>query len=440
MRLTRGFQKHPAGSVLVEYGETKVLCAASVTEGVPRWRKGSGLGWVTAEYAMLPSATHTRSDRESVKGRVGGRTHEISRLIGRALRASIDLAALGENTIALDCDVLQADGGTRTAAVTGAYVALADAVTWLGARGRLTDPKPLSCQVAAVSVGVVDGRVRLDLPYEEDSRAEVDANVVATDTGTLIEVQSTGEGATFSRRTLDAMLDVALRGIAELVAAQTAALAAPHPALTAGRPAGMTGLLVATRNPGKLAELRRMLDAAEVAGIRVLGLADVPEFPEEPETGATFAENALAKARDAAKATGLASVADDSGLAVDALNGMPGVLSARWSGRHGDDRANLELVLGQLGDVPDDRRGAAFVCAAALVVPDGGEVVVHGEWPGYLARAPRGTNGFGYDPIFVPDGEERTSAELAPEEKDALSHRGRAMRALLPHLRELAGG
>ena len=154
----------------------------------------------------------------------------------------------------------------------------------------------------------------------------------------------------------------------------------------------MTDLLLATRNPGKLVELRRMLDAAEVAGIRVLGLADVPEFPEEPETGATFAENALAKARDAAKATGLASVADDSGLAVDALNGMPGVLSARWSGRHGDDRANLELVLGQLADVSDDRRGAAFVCAAALVVPGGEEIVVHGEWTGYLGRAPRGTS------------------------------------------------
>jgi ribonuclease PH len=227
--ITRGFQKHPAGSVLIEFGDTKVLCAASVADGVPRWRKGSGLGWLTAEYAMLPSATNTRSDRESVKGRVGGRTHEISRLIGRSLRACIDLAALGENTIALDCDVLQADGGTRTAAITGAYVALADAVTWLGAHGRLADPKPLSCRVAAISVGVVDGRVRLDLPYEEDSRAEVDTNVVATDTGTLIEVQGTGEGATFTRRTLDAMLDTALSGIRTLSELQAAALADPYP-------------------------------------------------------------------------------------------------------------------------------------------------------------------------------------------------------------------
>jgi XTP/dITP diphosphohydrolase len=193
-------------------------------------------------------------------------------------------------------------------------------------------------------------------------------------------------------------------------------------------------VLLATRNAGKLVELRRMLADGPV---EVLGLADVPDFPEAPETGATFAENALAKARDAAAATGLPSVADDSGLAVDALNGMPGVLSARWSGRHGDDVANLELLLGQLGDVPDERRGAAFVCAAALVVPGGPETVVHGEWRGRIVHAPRGTNGFGYDPIFAPDGEERTSAELSAEEKDAASHRGRAMRALLPHLHAL---
>jgi ribonuclease PH len=232
--ITRGFQKYPAGSVLVAFGDTKVLCAASVAEGVPRWRRGSGLGWLTAEYAMLPSATNTRGDRESVKGRVGGRTHEISRLVGRSLRACIDLKALGENTIAIDCDVLQADGGTRTAAITGAYVALADAVTWLGARGRLSDPHPLSCQVAAVSVGVVDGRVRLDLPYEEDARAEVDTNVVATDTGTLVEVQGTGEGATFSRRTLDAMLDSALAGIERIARIQAEALALPYPGVLPG--------------------------------------------------------------------------------------------------------------------------------------------------------------------------------------------------------------
>jgi XTP/dITP diphosphohydrolase len=202
-------------------------------------------------------------------------------------------------------------------------------------------------------------------------------------------------------------------------------------------------VLLATRNPGKLTELRRLLDAAQLGEIRVLGLAEVPEFPEAPETGATFAENALAKARDAVAATGLPAVADDSGLAVDALNAMPGVLSARWSGHRGVhqevDRANLALVLTQLENVPDDRRGARFVCAAALVVPGGDETVVHGEWRGRLIRSPRGTNGFGYDPVFVPEGEQRTSAELSPQEKDAVSHRGRALRALLPHLTALAG-
>lgn len=227
--ITRGFQMWPAGSVLVEFGNTRVLCAASVNEGVPRWRTGSGLGWVTAEYAMLPSATNTRGDRESVKGRLSGRTHEISRLIGRSLRACIDLAALGENTIVIDCDVIQADGGTRTAAITGAYVALADAVTWLAAADRLADPQPIASGVCAISVGVVDGRVRLDLPYEEDSRAEVDFNVVATDTGTLIEVQGTAEGATFTRSTMDTMLDMALDGCARLSSLQATALEAPYP-------------------------------------------------------------------------------------------------------------------------------------------------------------------------------------------------------------------
>jgi XTP/dITP diphosphohydrolase len=198
----------------------------------------------------------------------------------------------------------------------------------------------------------------------------------------------------------------------------------------------VTRLLVASRNAKKLAELRRILAGA---GIEVVGLSDVPEFPEAPETGATFEENALAKARDAVAATGLPTVADDSGIAVDALNGMPGVLSARWAGGAKDDAANLALVLEQVADVPDERLTAAFVCVAALVRPDGTHEVVRGEWPGALVRKPRGTNGFGYDPIFVPEGHTRTSAELTSEEKDAVSHRGRALTQLLPHLRALSG-
>ncbi|MFE9703957.1 ribonuclease PH [Streptomyces sp. NPDC005930] len=224
--IERGWSKHAEGSVLVSFGDTKVLCNASVTEGVPRWRKGSGEGWVTAEYAMLPRATNTRGDRESVKGRIGGRTHEISRLIGRSLRAVIDYKALGENTIVLDCDVLQADGGTRTAAITGAYVALADAITWAQHTKKLIKPsrKPLTGTVSAVSVGIVDGTPLLDLRYEEDVRADTDMNVVCTGDGRFVEVQGTAEAEPFAREELDTLLDLATTGCTELAALQRAAL------------------------------------------------------------------------------------------------------------------------------------------------------------------------------------------------------------------------
>jgi len=221
--ITRGWQAHAEGSVLIEFGATRVLCSASATEGVPRWRKGSGLGWVTAEYSMLPRATHTRNDRESVRGKVGGRTHEISRLVGRALRGCIDVSLLGENTIVLDCDVLVADGGTRTAAITGAYVSLVDACA------HLQRPGAVRTAISAVSVGIVDGEPRLDLCYAEDVRAETDMNVVATASGELIEVQGTAEGKPFRRAELDALLDLALAGCTQLGQAQRSALAAERP-------------------------------------------------------------------------------------------------------------------------------------------------------------------------------------------------------------------
>jgi ribonuclease PH len=223
--ITRNWQAYAEGSALVEFGVTKVLCSASVQQGVPRWRRGSGLGWVTAEYAMLPRATLTRNDRESVRGKIGGRTHEISRLIGRSLRAAIDLSALGENSVSVDCDVLQADGGTRTAAITGAYVALADAVSWLAGKGALAQPQALTTSVSAVSVGVIDGEPRLDLMYDEDVRAETDMNVVITGGGEFVEVQGTAEGAPFRRDELDALLDLALAGCARLTELQKEALA-----------------------------------------------------------------------------------------------------------------------------------------------------------------------------------------------------------------------
>ncbi|ANU43578.1 ribonuclease PH [Bifidobacterium animalis subsp. animalis MCC 0483] len=225
VRITRAFTDVPEGSVLIECGNTRVMCTATFTDTVPRWRKDSGLGWVTAEYSMLPRATSQRTDRESVRGKIGGRTHEISRLIGRCLRGVIDMKALGENTIQMDCDVLQADGGTRTASITGAYVALVDALNWAKQNGKIKSVKNvLLDSVSAVSVGVIDGEPMLDLPYVEDSRAMTDMNVAMTGSGKFIEIQGTAEHRPFSRDELGVLLDLATKGNRELQAAQQAAL------------------------------------------------------------------------------------------------------------------------------------------------------------------------------------------------------------------------
>jgi len=224
IKFTRGWLNHAEGSVIVEFGQTRVLCAASFTAGVPRWMAGQGKGWVTSEYSMLPRATNTRSDRESVKGKLGGRTQEISRLIGRSMRSIIDMSALGENTIVLDCDVLQADGGTRTAAITGAYVALVDAITWAQGKG-LVKGSPITDSISAVSVGIIDGKPTLDLCYEEDVRADTDMNVVCTGSGKFVEVQGTAEREPFDRVLLDQLLDLAVKGCSELTQFQKTALA-----------------------------------------------------------------------------------------------------------------------------------------------------------------------------------------------------------------------
>jgi ribonuclease PH len=226
IKFTRNWLNNAEGSVLVEFGNTRVLCVASFTPGVPRWLVGKGEGWVTSEYAMLPRATHTRSDRESVKGKLGGRTQEISRLVGRSLRGIVDMKALGENTIVLDCDVLQADGGTRTAAITGAYVALADAISWAKSKGLILESaKPLTSSVAAVSVGIINGEPILDLCYEEDVNAQTDMNIVCTGDGNFIEVQGTAEGKPFDRALLNQLLDLGAAGCKQLTKLQVDALA-----------------------------------------------------------------------------------------------------------------------------------------------------------------------------------------------------------------------
>ena len=226
VRITRHFTDVPEGSVLVECGNTRVMCTATFTAGVPRWRKDSGLGWVTAEYAMLPRATADRTDRESVRGKIGGRTHEISRLIGRCLRGVVDMKALGENQVQIDCDVLQADGGTRTASITGAYVALVDAMRWAEKHKHIRSAeRVIKDSVSAVSVGVIDGTPMLDLPYLEDSKAMTDMNVAMTGSGEFIEIQGTAEHRPFNRAELNALLDLAEKGNKDLQAAQQSALA-----------------------------------------------------------------------------------------------------------------------------------------------------------------------------------------------------------------------
>jgi len=228
VKFTRNWLNNAEGSVLVEFGNTRVLCVASFTPGVPRWLTGKGKGWVTSEYAMLPRATHSRSDRESVKGKLGGRTQEISRLVGRSLRAIVDMDALGENTIVIDCDVLQADGGTRTASITGAYVALVDAINWAKSAGHINPSKqPIIQGVSAISVGIIGGVPKLDLCYEEDVSADTDMNIVCTADGNFVEVQGTAEGKPFDRNLLNSLLDLGTKGCAELNKLQIAALSSP---------------------------------------------------------------------------------------------------------------------------------------------------------------------------------------------------------------------
>ncbi len=430
-----GVQKWAEGSCLVKFGDTQVLCAATIADRVPPHLRGKGTGWVTAEYSMLPRATAERTDRESAKGRIGGRTHEIQRLIGRSLRGVVDLGRLGERTITVDCDVLQADGGTRTASITGGYVALGAALITYGMERLLT------AKVAAVSVGIVNGLGHLDLDYSEDSKAEVDFNVVATDAGTYVELQGTAEGKPFDRAVGQRDARSRRRGPGEAVrgpgrgprdgAALTVAPARPR-------------LVIATRSEHKLRELRELLqlEHAELVTLDDLGVEGDPV-----EDGETFETNAAIKARAAVRATGLPSLADDSGLEVDALDGGPGVRTRRYAGEDATDADNNAKLLAALDGLPPERRGARYVCVLALAMPGdvgarGGQrlTFTRGTCRGRIATAPRGTGGFGYDPIFEPASEPpggRTLGLWTPAEKNAISHRARAARRMAPRLADL---
>ena len=427
VKITRHYTAYAEGSVLIECGNTKVLCTASVEDRVPRFLKGTGTGWVTAEYSLLPRATHTRVPREAAKGKQTGRTVEIQRLIGRALRSVVDLEALGEVSITIDCDVLQADGGTRTASITGAFVALVDAIYSLyDGYGKF----PIPDYLAAISMGIGDNGPMLDLCYEEDSAAVVDMNVVCTGKGQLVEVQGTGEHGTFTRDELNELLDLGESGTKALMQVQREALGEVGDLV--GRENPPKAVVLATRNKGKI---REFTAAFEELGFTVWTIDDIVDIVEPEETGSTFLENAEMKALYYAEACGLPCVADDSGLEVDALGGAPGVLSARYAGDHGNDEANNQRLVEELAEVPAEERTARYQCALVWATPAGQVVSATGSCEGRIQLTPMGKGGFGYDPYFYIPKLKTTMANISMEQKQAISHRGKALRALMEQLR-----
>ena len=416
--------KHPEGSVVISFGDTQVICSATIEESVPPFLRGSETGWVSAEYSMLPRATNTRNRRESSKGKLSGRTMEIQRLIGRSLRAVVDLEKLGERSIIVDCDVIQADGGTRTASITGAFVALQLAINKLMQTGELSE-NPIKEHLAAISVGILeDDSYAVDLDYIEDSACQVDMNLVMTESGRFVEIQGTGEEATFDGDQLNHLLHYGKEAIESLIAYQKEALYVQN---TANNAVADKTIMIATGNMGKAKEFEKMFAKA---GYQIKTMKDFPELPEVQETGQTFEENARLKAETIANILQCPVLADDSGLTVDALGGMPGIYSARFAGEQKSDASNNAKLLHELTDVADENRTAQFHCTLVFAAPQKESLVVEGIWHGRIARIPRGENGFGYDPLFIVDGLEKTSAELTPEEKNEISHRGQAMKKL----------
>ncbi|CAI3340347.1 ribonuclease PH [Enterococcus cecorum] len=416
--------KHPEGSVVISFGDTQVICSATIEESVPPFLRGSETGWVSAEYSMLPRATNTRNRRESAKGKLSGRTMEIQRLIGRSLRAVVDLEKLGERSIIVDCDVIQADGGTRTASITGAFVALQLAINKLMQTGELSE-NPIKEHLAAISVGILeDDSYAVDLDYIEDSACQVDMNLVMTESGRFVEIQGTGEEATFDGDQLNHLLHYGKEAIESLIAYQKEALYVQN---TANDAVADKTIMIATGNMGKAKEFEKMFAKA---GYQIKTMKDFPELPEVQETGQTFEENARLKAETIANILQCPVLADDSGLTVDALGGMPGIYSARFAGEQKSDASNNAKLLHELTDVADENRTAQFHCTLVFAAPQKESLVVEGIWNGRIARIPRGENGFGYDPLFIVDGLEKTSAELTPEEKNEISHRGQAMKKL----------
>ena len=422
VKITRNYTRYAEGSVLIEMGETKVICTASVEDKVPPFLRNSGTGWINAEYSMLPRSTQQRKVRDASRGKIDGRTQEIQRLIGRAIRSVIDLDKIGERTIWIDCDVIQADGGTRTAPITGAFVAVVDAIYKLY-KSKAIKQIPIRNFVSAISVGIVDQQHMLDLCYEEDSTAQVDMNIIMTDTGEFVEIQGTGEERPFSRKDLNALLELGEKGNKELIKKQREVLGE-----IADEILGMeygNDVVIATNNAHKLEEIGAILEDFDY---NIHSLKDVNlDGIEIVEDGKTFEHNALIKARTIAKMTNMISISDDSGLEVDAIGKKPGVYSARFAGENATDAENREKLLKMMKNIPVSQRGARFVSAIAVVFPDGKEFVVRGTCEGSIGFEEKGENGFGYDNLFIVNKYNKTFAEMPSTIKNAISHRANAL-------------
>ncbi len=425
IKITRDYTRYAEGSVLMEMGETKVICTASIEDKVPPFLRHTGTGWINAEYSMLPRSTHQRKVRESSRGKIDGRTQEIQRLIGRAIRSVIDLDKIGERTIWVDCDVIQADGGTRTASITGAFVAVVDALNKLH-KSKAIKEMPVRNFVSAISVGIVNNQHLLDLCYEEDSNAQVDMNIIMTDKCEFVEVQGTGEERPFSRKDLNALLELGEKGNKELIKAQREALGE-----IADEILGMEygdEVVIATNNAHKLEEIGAILDDFDYT---IYSLKDVDLGGIEiVEDGKTFEHNALIKARTIAKLTNKIAISDDSGLEVDAIGKKPGVYSARYAGENATDEQNREKLLKALVNIPMSKRTARFVSAIAVVFPDGKEFVVRGTCEGCIGFEEKGKNGFGYDSLFIVDGYNKTFGEIPAAVKNSISHRANALKLM----------
>ena len=419
IKITKDVNIYAEGSVLIEVGNTKVICTASVSEKVPPFLRGTGKGWVTAEYSMLPRATNERNQREASKGKLTGRTVEIQRLIGRALRSAIDLEKLGERLITIDCDVIQADGGTRTTSITGGYVALALAMKKL-LKDEILEENPLIANIAAISVGKIDSELMVDLKYSEDSAAEVDMNVIMNKKGEFIEVQGTGEESTFTRTELNGLLDLAEASIKRIINLQDKVIEQEN-----------LKIFLATGNKHKIEEISDIF--SDIENVEILSIKDGVEIPEVIEDGTTFEENSKKKAVEIAKFLNMITIADDSGLCVEALNGEPGVYSARYSGT-GDDLKNNEKLIENLKGV--ENRKAKFVSVITLAKPNGETFSFEGEILGEIVDNPKGNTGFGYDPHFYVEEYQKTLAEL-PELKNKISHRAKALEKLKKELKNI---